>query len=1025
MRVDLPLAVLGKLGPILSWVEASEGVAYPQAWQDIGLDFKERERAWLVHELPSYSYDTIDEILTFARPPTKGQRVSRDFSGHRPSSRRPTLRSPSRYDLGNVFDSLAGRYFAWSGGRVAVRERKMVELHELGLRFPTGHLVQHARATAVAKGIIDQQHALNRSELVSLLPSNSYGLRTVIRKGLSEGHLHLQGVPSAEESWPDVLLKNFQIQATGHFPEHEKRLMTLGRFSGRTLALAVLLGLLAEQGKSIPSIHSYFRLLDSLDSLYFARDRQQAWHLQQRLLHEVVEHAVPLLGGPACLRNSIGPNRELLWLLHWIVPASAFLERILDGASSGDLLERRGTQQRREILERLHFHAHRLLLVLPPESAKTGSKTSSKTNSKSRVRTFLHEAFFRYLVIRTHYWQMVTQQGKTTGLQHFKKFYDSPLRKSPLASASEGKRLIFERLQGWRGLRVLEGRIAPPERIADLRPWLRGYAEGADQQRISKFGLVVHFIKAEKRESNASRRAAYPHLRFGKIRRRTRLESFRLFRLLSTPHPAVPFIVGIDAANLELTTPPEVYAPAFRFLRSAPIELRRSPYRHLRPLDVERSVRVLAERRRLGMTYHVGEDFRHLLSGLRAIHEVLEYLKPQPGDRLGHATALGLDPAVWASQSGFQAVMPRGERLDDLVWVHNFLGPGDDLVGELGIEDEIQRLSWRIYSAPGKKGERRTKDWSPLALHDAWRLRQLDPYSLDLENLKDGIGRVPLPVGKYEAHHHRWWQMQQQALQEVEEFIGSAQAYDLLRAYWFDKKARKAGDEVILVELEPQQEEWLELCRRVQEKLVDTIQQREVVIEVNPSVNRVIGPMSRLDEHHIFQLTLNREQRLKRQIRVTINTDNPAVFNTSLAHEYYLLGEVLLRRKVPEPEVVEWLEWLRQNGEDYSFVRQMPDSRDPDLRRILEFIRSARPSVREPVTRRAKHAAYWQWHRQQGLPLLSRRGDLESMHRRVQHLEGKLNHRRQSTDIGELDTLQRELNDLRQDLSRNSAHKIN
>ncbi len=49
--------------------------------------------------------------------------------------------------------------------------------------------------------------------------------------------------------------------------------------------------------------------------------------------------------------------------------------------------------------------------------------------------------------------------------------------------------------------------------------------------------------------------------------------------------------------------------------------------------------------------------------------------------------------------------------------------------------------------------------------------------------------------------------------------------------------------------------------------------------------------------------------------RMTINTDDPEVFNTSLAHEYYLLGEILLRRGVPEAEVVEWLEWLRRSCE--------------------------------------------------------------------------------------------------------------
>ncbi len=63
---------------------------------------------------------------------------------------------------------------------------------------------------------------------------------------------------------------------------------------------------------------------------------------------------------------------------------------------------------------------------------------------------------------------------------------------------------------------------------------------------------------------------------------------------------------------------------------------------------------------------------------------------------------------------------------------------------------------------------------------------------------------------------------------------------------------------------------------------------------------------------------------------------NPAVFNTSLAHQYYLLGEILIGQGEPEGEVVEWLDWLRRNGEDYSFVRQLPDRDDPAMRKVLD-----------------------------------------------------------------------------------------
>ena len=122
-------------------------------------------------------------------------------------------------------------------------------------------------------------------------------------------------------------------------------------------------------------------------------------------------------------------------------------------------------------------------------------------------------------------------------------------------------------------------------------------------------------------------------------------------------------------------------------------------------------------------------------------------------------------------------------------------------------------------------------------------------------------------------------------------------------------------------------------------------------MEVNPTVNRFIGAMGRLEEHHIFRMTLDQQKRLSRRVRVTVNTDNPAVFNTSLSHQYYLLGESLIQRGEPEAEVVEWLEWLRKNGEDYSFVRQLPEIQgergSTDMRCVIETLdrRSSRLSL--------------------------------------------------------------------------------
>ena len=46
----------------------------------------------------------------------------------------------------------------------------------------------------------------------------------------------------------------------------------------------------------------------------------------------------------------------------------------------------------------------------------------------------------------------------------------------------------------------------------------------------------------------------------------------------------------------------------------------------------------------LRITVHAGEDFVHLLSCLRRLDDAVQYLCLEEGDRIGHGTALGLNP---------------------------------------------------------------------------------------------------------------------------------------------------------------------------------------------------------------------------------------------------------------------------------------------------------------------------------------------------------------------------------------------
>lgn len=947
MSSVLPLKVLGLMGPILCWVEGAQRPGLPDSWYSTDFSVEERVRSWLRQELPTYSYDSLDEVISLAGD----RRVDFFFpwEPRRASAKdgESKMAPPEGFELVCVFQQLASRYFQWAGNELCIREGRIVELHELAMRFPVRHLIQYCHSDAVVRGYISMERAFELPSQMSQLHTTYHSLRTVVDKGLSEGHLHLNGVVNADEAWCDHLLQRLTPGATDGFTSEISRLMVLSRFVVRLLALGLLYSFLDEGGEKLP-----FHLTGMLDKMYRASTPMQSQSIS-RDLHKNFQEELKEIRKNLSGKFSRKWSSELEWLMPLINSDMKF-HLFADGQSHrrDDLFEAIGIRSRMLLLKRLHLNVNRILIERNsrPQTDSAGNEpyipgylNPLKQAEKNPVREFLHQLSCRYLIYHTHHWQEATQSGKTTGLRKFQYYFDSQHREILSRNKADVQGFAIERLSLVKPLRVVEGRLSPPSTGASkYLPWVVAFAQQVKAGKLDKFGIVVHFKKDsfEQHTWKAGKKDV-PGLRYGKIRRLSRLDAVKLFRLLSTPHPVVPFIVGIDAASLELTTPPEVFAPAFRFLREYPIKLqRRSSTRE--KFGMYDDIAALVEGRRLGMTYHVGEDFRHLLSGLRAIHEVIEFLRPLPGDRLGHAIALALEPEIWATQVGYQAVMPRQEWLDTLVWLHHLMGPGHELIGQLAVEDLIQLQSREIYgkavldkSVSGRhvRGE---SEWMPATLYDSWRLRQLDPYSVVTHHPDESKFSIR-PRGEG-AEYRRWADVQTTVLNEVDTHVGTDAAYNLVKRYWYNAGVRDRGNEIITIDMQDEKKIWLEIFREAQLRMQHLVRDKQLVVEVNPSSNRFIGPMENMADHPIFQLTLDKQQHLERQIRVTINTDDPGVFATSLPHEFYLMGESLLARGVPEPEVVEWLNWLRNNGAEYSFLHSLADKNNKHMAAILDFI---------------------------------------------------------------------------------------
>lgn len=98
-----------------------------------------------------------------------------------------------------------------------------------------------------------------------------------------------------------------------------------------------------------------------------------------------------------------------------------------------------------------------------------------------------------------------------------------------------------------------------------------------------------------------------------------------------------------------------------------------------------------------------------------------------------------------------------------------------------------------------------------------------------------------------------------------------------------------------------------------------------ICVETNPSSNFKISTLNKYEEHPIARfynmgLTWN-EELLDNcpQIHASINTDDKGLFDTSLENEYALVGCSMEKKLYNKQYVYEWLDRIRENGNQQSF----------------------------------------------------------------------------------------------------------
>ena len=358
---------------------------------------------------------------------------------------------------------------------------------------------------------------------------------------------------------------------------------------------------------------------------------------------------------------------------------------------------------------------------------------------------------------------------------------------------------------------------------------------------------------------------------------------------------------GVDLCTDEAGVPVWVMAPLIRWVResgrAASMKLRDDGCTRVPPLRI---------------AVHAGEDFVHLLTGLRRLDDAIQHLALEDGDRIGHAVALGLDPSTWFERTG-RVVQTREERLFDLVWEWDFYANrGVDVgSGRLAyITGAIARLARDTF------GRTHTPEEAAQFVHDLHDERQLK-----VQGFPDGSGRRTLRriSGGYDEKGSSIL---------LEEYLRSTGAW----------RNGRVLETITLRDLEHEREALHNLQRALRQR----VGTRGLTVEVNPSSNLLIGNLGDLEEHPIWRLRPVQADDDIPPLSVCIGSDDPLTFATTLPHEYQLLFDSIVLADQSHEVALGWLDHARETGMRARFTLPRSITRRPTKLKP-SLIRGQRP----------------------------------------------------------------------------------
>lgn len=490
--------------------------------------------------------------------------------------------------------------------------------------------------------------------------------------------------------------------------------------------------------------------------------------------------------------------------------------------------------------------------------------------------------FHHYMLVKGMIQMFVVMQQSQIGFLQFQLITDNTFRHRQEAYY---KKRFLQLASGSsrKYIKLIEGRFSPKGTVGENRFLIKRILSGFEKaQREMKeilgeadLVLIAHFIKRPEKQSEKEH-----FIKNYYLRKDLKRKAISLMTMINTYPQIGRHIKGVDAAASEFDARPEVFAPTFAFLRESGIT---------------------------HFTYHIGEDFSHLVSGFRAIYEAVVFLRLQSGDRLGHCTALGLSPELWCQKNDKCCYVCRGEWLDDLVFVWYLVKKGLLELSQsviFGIESRIMELAEIIYGDM----------YLPHELVEAWLLRRHVPdkalntyhpkYSYDYFQHNKVVNKILNSDNK--SRVRKLWLKYHEGQKYIRNERGNRIPAGSRARY--DEMIRIKSDEILnAVDLQ-----------QVQSVLLELLSEKNIIIEALPSSNMRISLYDSLRDYHLKHW-LNDEGNERLLPTVVLGSDDPGIFMTNIYNEYALAYLHLKMNKYTPAKRLEKIRYIHEQSEIYCF----------------------------------------------------------------------------------------------------------